>query len=89
MFRITLTKTYSFLLLCRTHTHWRPNTGGDPVSTPLQIRRRGNTLEAVTDSVYLANQKWVNEGMSRRAIHKAFWESATLIGPSVLQVYLL
>lgn len=31
----------------------------------------------------------VNEGMSQRAIHKAFFESAALIGASVLQVYLL
>ncbi|CAL5343785.1 unnamed protein product [Camellia sinensis] len=53
MFRITLTKTHSFLLLHRTHPHRRPNTSGDAVSTPLQIRRRGNTLDAVTDSVYL------------------------------------
>ncbi|GMQ00607.1 hypothetical protein CsSME_00047619 [Camellia sinensis var. sinensis] len=28
--------TQSFLLLRRTHPHRRPNTGGDPVSTPLQ-----------------------------------------------------
>lgn len=31
----------------------------------------------------------VNEGMSRRAIHKALYESAALIGTSVLQVYLM
>lgn len=31
----------------------------------------------------------VNEGMSRKAIHKAMFESAALIGASVLQVYLL
>lgn len=31
----------------------------------------------------------VNDGMSRRAIHKAMFESAALIGASILQVYLL
>ncbi|XP_058096363.1 transmembrane emp24 domain-containing protein p24beta2-like isoform X1 [Magnolia sinica] len=41
-------------------------------------------LEAQTD-----RQALVNEGMSRRAIHKAIFESAALIGASVLQVYLL
>ncbi|XP_010243958.1 PREDICTED: transmembrane emp24 domain-containing protein p24beta2-like [Nelumbo nucifera] len=41
-------------------------------------------LEAQTD-----RQALVNEGMSRRAIHKAMFESAALIGASVLQVYLL
>lgn len=41
-------------------------------------------LEAQTE-----RQAIVNEGMSRRAIHKAFFESAALIGASVLQVYLL
>ncbi|XP_058082844.1 transmembrane emp24 domain-containing protein p24beta2-like [Magnolia sinica] len=41
-------------------------------------------LEAQTD-----RQALVNEGMSRRAIHKAIFESAALIGVSVLQVYLL
>ncbi|THU61680.1 hypothetical protein C4D60_Mb07t25870 [Musa balbisiana] len=41
-------------------------------------------LEAQTD-----RQAIVNEGMSRRAIHKALFESAALIGASVLQVYLL
>ncbi|GMP52132.1 hypothetical protein CsSME_00018073 [Camellia sinensis var. sinensis] len=41
-------------------------------------------LEAQTES-----QALVNEGMSRRAVHKALWESAALIGASVLQVYLL
>ncbi|XP_072970316.1 transmembrane emp24 domain-containing protein p24beta2-like isoform X2 [Typha angustifolia] len=41
-------------------------------------------LEAQTD-----RQAVVNEGMSRRAIHKALFESAALIGASVLQVYLL
>lgn len=41
-------------------------------------------LEAQTDS-----QAIVNEGMSRRVLHKALWESAALIGASVLQVYLL
>ncbi|KAI8010126.1 Transmembrane emp24 domain-containing protein p24beta2 [Camellia lanceoleosa] len=41
-------------------------------------------LEAQTES-----QALVNEGMGRRAIHKALWESAALIGASVLQVYLL
>ncbi|KAK1389168.1 Transmembrane emp24 domain-containing protein p24beta2 [Heracleum sosnowskyi] len=34
-------------------------------------------------------QAIVNEGLSRRAIHKAIFESAALIGASVLQVYLL
>ncbi|XP_074357838.1 transmembrane emp24 domain-containing protein p24beta2-like [Apium graveolens] len=34
-------------------------------------------------------QATVNEGLSRRAIHKAMFESAALIGASVLQVYLL
>lgn len=41
-------------------------------------------LEAQTD-----RQAIVNDGMSRRAIHKALFESAALIGASVLQVYLL
>lgn len=31
----------------------------------------------------------VNEGMSRRAIHKAIYESVCLVGASILQVYLL
>ncbi|XP_056162251.1 transmembrane emp24 domain-containing protein p24beta2-like [Syzygium oleosum] len=34
-------------------------------------------------------QAIVNDAMSRRAVHKAFFESAALIGASVLQVYLL
>ncbi|CAA2978868.1 transmembrane emp24 domain-containing p24beta2-like [Olea europaea subsp. europaea] len=41
-------------------------------------------LEAQTD-----RQAIVNEGMSRRAIHKAIYESIALIGASVLQVYIL
>lgn len=41
-------------------------------------------LEAETD-----RQAIINEGMSKRAIHKAIFESAALIGASVLQVYLL
>ncbi|CAO2812910.1 unnamed protein product [Amaranthus hypochondriacus] len=41
-------------------------------------------LEAETD-----RQAIINEGMSQRAMHKAFFESAALIGASVLQVYLL
>ncbi|RWW82885.1 hypothetical protein BHE74_00008625 [Ensete ventricosum] len=41
-------------------------------------------LEAQTD-----RQAIVNEGMSRRTVHKALFESAALIGASVLQVYLL
>ncbi|XP_077237622.1 transmembrane emp24 domain-containing protein p24beta2-like [Tasmannia lanceolata] len=41
-------------------------------------------LEAQTD-----RQAQVNEGMSKRAIHKALFESAALIGASLLQVYLL
>ncbi|KAK8951122.1 Transmembrane emp24 domain-containing protein p24beta2 [Platanthera zijinensis] len=41
-------------------------------------------LEAQTE-----RQAIVNEGMSRRAIHKALFESTALIGASVLQVYLL
>uniref|UniRef100_A0A5B6YGI9 Putative transmembrane emp24 domain-containing protein p24beta2-like n=1 Tax=Davidia involucrata TaxID=16924 RepID=A0A5B6YGI9_DAVIN len=41
-------------------------------------------LEAETD-----RQAIVNEGMSQRAIHKAMFESAALIGASVLQVFLL
>ncbi|XP_020578368.1 transmembrane emp24 domain-containing protein p24beta2 [Phalaenopsis equestris] len=41
-------------------------------------------LEAQTERQAIAN-----EGMSRRAIHKALFESAALIGASVLQVYLL
>lgn len=41
-------------------------------------------LEAQTD-----RQAIVNEGMSRRAIHKALYESAALIGASAVQVYLL
>ncbi|KAK1269558.1 Transmembrane emp24 domain-containing protein p24beta2 [Acorus gramineus] len=41
-------------------------------------------LEAQTD-----RQALVNEGMSRRAIHKAIFESMALVGASVLQIYLL
>ncbi|KAK6947102.1 GOLD domain, partial [Dillenia turbinata] len=41
-------------------------------------------LEAQTE-----RQALVNERMSKRAVHKAFYESAALIGASVLQVYLL
>ncbi|OVA20114.1 GOLD [Macleaya cordata] len=41
-------------------------------------------LEAQTD-----RQAILNEGMSRRAIHKAMLESVALVGASVLQVYLL
>lgn len=41
-------------------------------------------LEAETD-----RQAIVNEGMSRRATHKAMFESAALIGTSLLQVFLL
>ncbi|KAK9663973.1 hypothetical protein RND81_14G010400 [Saponaria officinalis] len=41
-------------------------------------------LEAETD-----RQALINESMSRRTVHKAFLESAALIGASVLQVYLL
>ncbi|XP_057526925.1 transmembrane emp24 domain-containing protein p24beta2-like [Amaranthus tricolor] len=41
-------------------------------------------LQAETD-----RQAIINEGMSQRAMHKAFFESAALIGASVLQVYLL
>ena len=31
----------------------------------------------------------VNEGMSRRAVHKAMFESVALVGASILQIYLL
>ncbi|GAB4825310.1 hypothetical protein Ancab_008182 [Ancistrocladus abbreviatus] len=41
-------------------------------------------LEAQTD-----RQAIINDGMSRRAVHKAFFESAALVGASCLQVYLL
>ncbi|KAF7833182.1 transmembrane emp24 domain-containing protein p24beta2-like [Senna tora] len=41
-------------------------------------------LEAQTD-----RQAIVNEALSRRAVHKAIFESAALIGTSALQVYLL
>ncbi|THG10203.1 hypothetical protein TEA_003605 [Camellia sinensis var. sinensis] len=41
-------------------------------------------IEAQTE-----RQAIVNEQMSKRAIHKAFYESVALIGASVLQVYLL
>ncbi|ONK68628.1 uncharacterized protein A4U43_C05F14120 [Asparagus officinalis] len=41
-------------------------------------------LEAQTD-----RQALVNEGMSRRAIHKAIFESAALVGASILQIFLL
>ncbi|CAN7002527.1 unnamed protein product [Brassica rapa subsp. trilocularis] len=41
-------------------------------------------LEAQTD-----RQAIVNENMSKRAVHKALFESFALIGASVLQVYLL
>ncbi|MQL71900.1 hypothetical protein Taro_004217 [Colocasia esculenta] len=34
-------------------------------------------------------QALVNEGMSKRTVHKALFESAALVGASVLQVYLL
>ncbi|KAI7744097.1 hypothetical protein M8C21_030347, partial [Ambrosia artemisiifolia] len=41
-------------------------------------------LEAETD-----RQAVVNEGMSKRAVHKAIIESIALVGVSILQVYLL
>ncbi|KAJ7963610.1 Transmembrane emp24 domain-containing protein [Quillaja saponaria] len=41
-------------------------------------------LEAQTE-----RQAIVNDALSRRAVHKAIFESAALIGASVLQVYLL
>ncbi|KAH9328324.1 hypothetical protein KI387_000432, partial [Taxus chinensis] len=41
-------------------------------------------LEAQTE-----RQALINETMSRRVIHKAFFESVALIGVSLLQVYLL
>ncbi|KAH7544538.1 hypothetical protein ACOSP7_030108 [Xanthoceras sorbifolium] len=41
-------------------------------------------LEAQTE-----RQAIINEAMSQRAVYKAFWESAALVGASVLQVYLL
>uniref|UniRef100_A0A7N2LJC9 GOLD domain-containing protein n=1 Tax=Quercus lobata TaxID=97700 RepID=A0A7N2LJC9_QUELO len=41
-------------------------------------------LEAQTDRKAI-----VNDAMSRRAVHKAVFESAALIGTSILQVYLL
>lgn len=41
-------------------------------------------LEAQTE-----RQAIVNEAMGRRALHKALYESAALIGASILQVYLL
>ncbi|KAJ0102468.1 hypothetical protein Patl1_03900 [Pistacia atlantica] len=41
-------------------------------------------LEAQTE-----RQAILNEAMGKRAVYKAFWESAALIGASVLQVYLL
>ncbi|TKY57513.1 Transmembrane emp24 domain-containing protein p24beta2 [Spatholobus suberectus] len=41
-------------------------------------------LEAQTD-----RQAIVNDAMSRRAVHKAIFESAALIGASALQIYLL
>ncbi|XP_038996987.1 transmembrane emp24 domain-containing protein p24beta2-like isoform X2 [Hibiscus syriacus] len=41
-------------------------------------------LEAQTEL-----QSIVNEAMSKKALHKALYESAALIGASVLQVYLL
>jgi hypothetical protein len=50
----------------------------------INIQFEQHWLEAQTD-----RQAIVNEGMSRRAIHKAIIESAALVGASVLQVYLL
>ncbi|KAF7814853.1 transmembrane emp24 domain-containing protein p24beta2-like [Senna tora] len=41
-------------------------------------------LEAQTD-----RQAIVNDAMSRRAVHKALFESAALVGASALQIYLL
>ncbi|KAJ7014353.1 cellulose synthase-like protein E1 isoform X2 [Populus alba x Populus x berolinensis] len=41
-------------------------------------------LEAQTD-----RQAIINDAMSRRTIHKAFFESAALVAASILQVYLL
>ncbi|XP_010926811.1 transmembrane emp24 domain-containing protein p24beta2 [Elaeis guineensis] len=55
-------------------------------------------LEEALDSVkfeqhwlfaYAYRQLLVNKSMSQRAIHKAIFESAALVGASVLQVYLL
>ncbi|GAB2236258.1 hypothetical protein Droror1_Dr00027998 [Drosera rotundifolia] len=41
-------------------------------------------LEAQTD-----RQSIINEGMSKRALHKALFESAALVAASVVQVFLL
>ncbi|CAI0437538.1 unnamed protein product [Linum tenue] len=41
-------------------------------------------LEAQTE-----RQALINDAMGRRAVHKAFFESAALVGVSILQVYLL
>lgn len=41
------------------------------------------------DNIVVLVWNAVNDGMSRRAVHKAIFESAALIGASALQVYLL
>ncbi|CAI0374114.1 unnamed protein product [Linum tenue] len=41
-------------------------------------------LEAQTE-----RQALINDAMGRRAVHKAFFESAAIVGVSILQVYLL
>jgi len=43
----------------------------------------------MSNLAYAFYRNAVNEGMSRRAIHKALYESGALIGASVVQVYLL
>ncbi|CAL5407614.1 unnamed protein product [Camellia sinensis] len=85
------------------HTHKNiliPSSPSNPHSSATKYRRQPS-LNAVADPTtekhsrgryrfcLLGKSEMLNEGMSRRAIHKAFWESAALIGPSVLQVYLL
>ncbi|KAG0488185.1 hypothetical protein HPP92_006996 [Vanilla planifolia] len=67
-------------------------------STSLLSLEQINTLEEALYNIQF-EQHWleaqterqalVNEGMSRRAVHKALFESAALIGASILQVYLL
>ena len=47
------------------------------------------TLIIAESAIFLLCCVAVNENMSKRAVHKALFESAALIAASVVQVYLL
>ncbi|MBA0602893.1 hypothetical protein Gorai_003058, partial [Gossypium raimondii] len=41
------------------------------------------------DQIHVTRDRIINEGMSQKAVHKALYEAAALIGASLLQVFLL